>query len=198
VQEQIRARNLAGRCEVHLLDYRDFPEDRPFDKIASVGMFEHVGKKRLPDYFAKIYRLLKPGGLVMNHGLTSTGIYSGGLGRDVTDFIDRYVFPGGEIPHLSKEIELMARENLECADIECLRPHYARTLWQWVERLDDHREQARELVGEKKYRIWRIYMAGYALAFQRGWVSVYQVLAGRRLASGALGTPLTREHVYRA
>jgi len=196
VQEQIRARNIADRCEVRLLDYRDLPDGEPFDKIASVGMYEHVGKKNLPAYFSKICRLLKPGGLVMNHGLTSTGLYSGGLSRDVTSFIERYVFPGGEIPHLSKEIDLMAREHLECVDIECLRPHYAKTLWHWVERLDARRDEARALVGEKKYRIWRTYMAGYALAFQRGWVSVYQVLAGRPLANGALATPLTREHVY--
>ena len=197
VQEEIRARNLAGRCDVRLLDYRDVPEDPPFDKIASVGMFEHVGKKRLAGYFAKIYRLLKPGGMVMNHGLTSAGLHSGGLSPDVADFIEHYVFPGGEIPHLSKEIELMARENLECLDVECLRPHYAKTLWHWVDRLDARREEARALVGEKKYRIWRIYMAGYALAFQRGWVSVDQVLAGRPLPNGALSIPLTREHVYR-
>jgi cyclopropane-fatty-acyl-phospholipid synthase len=196
VQEQIRARNIADRCEVRLMDYRDVPEDPPFDKIASVGMFEHVGKKKLPGYFAKIYRLLKPGGLVMNHGLTSAGLYSGGLSPDVTDFIDRYVFPGGEIPHLSKEIELMAGENLECLDVECLRPHYAKTLWHWVERLDARKDEARALVGEKKYRIWRIYMAGYALAFQRGWVAVNQVLAARPLPNGGLLTPLTREHVY--
>ncbi len=198
VHEQIRRRNLADRCEVALLDYRDVRENEPFDKIASVGMFEHVGKKNLPAYFAKIYRLLKPGGLVMNHGLTSTGLYSGGMSADVADFIERYVFPGGEIPHLSKEIELMARQNLECIDVECLRPHYAKTLWKWVERLDARKERARAMVGEKKYRIWRIYMAGYALAFQRGWVSVNQVLAGRPLPNGALSTPLTREHVYRA
>ena len=196
VQEQIRARGLVGRCEVRLLDYRDVPEDLPFDKIASVGMFEHVGKKQLPAYFSKIYRLLKPGGLVMNHGLTSSGLHSGGLSPDVADFIEHYVFPGGEIPHLSKEIELMARENLECLDVECLRPHYAKTLWHWVERLDARRDEARALVGEKKYRIWRIYMAGYALAFQRGWVSVNQVLASRPLPNGALSAPLTREHVY--
>ena len=198
VQEQIRSRNLTDRCEVRLLDYRDVPEDEPFDKIASVGMFEHVGKKNLPAYFSKIHRLLKPGGLVMNHGLTSAGLYSGGMSSDVTDFINRYVFPGGEIPHLSKEVELMARENLECIDVECLRPHYAKTLWQWVERLDARKDEARALVGEKKYRVWRIYMAGYALAFQRGWVSIYQVLAGRPKPNGALSTPLTREHVYRA
>jgi cyclopropane-fatty-acyl-phospholipid synthase len=197
VQEQIRARNIGDRCEVRLLDYRDVPETEPFDKIASVGMFEHVGKKRLPDYFAKIYRLLKPGGLLMNHGLTSAGLYSGGLSPDIADFIERYVFPGGEIPHLSKEIELMASKNLECLDVECLRPHYAKTLWHWVERLDAHKDEARALVGEKRYRIWRIYMAGYGLAFERGWVSVNQVLAGRPLPNGALSTPLTREHMYR-
>jgi len=196
VQRQIAERGLTGRCEVHLLDYRDMPEHTPFEKIVSVGMFEHVGKKMLPTYFDKIFRLLKPGGLVMNHGLTSAGLYSGGMDQDVTDFIDRYVFPGGEIPHLSKEIELLARSGLECADIECLRPHYAKTLWHWVDRLEARKSEARTLVGEKKYRIWRIYMAGYALAFQRGWVSVYQVLAGKPLANGALALPLTREHIY--
>ena len=198
VQEQIRSRNIADRCEVRLLDYRDVPEDVAFDKIASVGMFEHVGKKNLPAYFAKIHRLLKPGGLVMNHGLTSVGLYSGGLSQDMVDFIERYVFPGGEIPHLSKEIELMAREHLECVDVECLRPHYAKTLWHWVERLDARQAEARALVGEKLYRIWRVYMAGYALAFQRGWMSVYQVLAGKARPDGTQAVPLTREHVYRA
>jgi len=198
VQRQISERGLAGRCEVRLLDYRDVPEHEPFDKIVSVGMFEHVGKKMLQTYFDKICRLLKPGGLVMNHGLTSTGLHSGGMSRDISDFVDRYVFPGGEIPHLSKEIETMARSRLECADIECLRPHYAKTLWHWVDRLEAHRDEARALVGEKKYRIWRIYMAGYALAFQRGWVSVYQVLAGKPLANGALVLPLTREYIYRS
>ena len=198
VSEQIQARNLAGHCEVQLLDYRDFPEHEPFDKIASVGMFEHVGKRNLPQYFGKLHRLLKPGGLLMNHGLTSAGLYSGGLSSDIEEFVDRYVFPGGEIPHLSKEIELMASEHLECLDVESLGPHYAKTLWHWVERLDARKDEARALVGEKKYRIWRIYMAGYALAFERGWVSVYQVLAGRRLANGALTAPLTREHMYAA
>jgi cyclopropane-fatty-acyl-phospholipid synthase len=197
-REEIASRNLADRCVVYLRDYRDLPDDEPFDKIASVGMFEHVGKKNLPGYFAKIHRLLKPGGLVINHGLTSIGLRSGGLSPDLVDFIHRYVFPGGEVPHLAKEIELMARNRLECADIECLRPHYAKTLWHWVERLDARRDEARALVGEKRYRIWRIYMAGYALAFQRGWMSIYQVLAGRPGATGELATPLTRDHVYAA
>ena len=116
----------------------------------------------------------------------------------MVDFIERYVFPGGEIPHLSKEIELMAREHLECIDVECLRPHYAKTLWHWVERLDARQTEARALVGEKLYRIWRVYMAGYALAFQRGWMSVYQVLAGKARADGTQAVPLTRDHVYRA
>jgi cyclopropane-fatty-acyl-phospholipid synthase len=198
VTRQIKTRHLNRSCEVRLLDYRDFPEDEPFDKIASVGMFEHVGKKNLPAYFGKLDRLLKPGGLLMNHGLTSAGLYSGGLSPDVGEFIDRYVFPGGEIPHLSKEIEVMAAARLECLDVECLRPHYAKTLWHWVDRLDAHQTAARALVGEKKYRIWRIYMAGYALAFERGWVSIHQVLAGKPLANGKPGVPLTRDYMYRA
>jgi len=196
VRAEIAARGLNDRCEVRLLDYRDLPESEPFDKIASVGMFEHVGKKNLPEYFGKLYALLRPGGLLMNHGLTSAGLYSGGLSADIADFIDRYVFPGGEIPHLSREIELMAGAQLECCDVECLRPHYAKTLWHWVERLDAHKAEARAIVGEKKYRIWRIYMAGYALAFERGWVSIHQVLASRPLENGRLATPLTRDYMY--
>ena len=183
---------------MRLLDYRDVPEADPFDKIASVGMFEHVGKKQLPEYFAKIYRLLKPGGIVMNHGLTSAGLYSGGMSGDVTDFIDQYVFPGGGIPHLSREIELMARSSLECVDVECLRPHYAKTLWQWVERLDAHRDEARALVGEEEISHLAHLYGRLRIGVERGWVSIYQVLATRPFDNGALAIPLTREHVYSA
>lgn len=193
---QIRNRGLQGRCEVRLMDYRDIPETEHYDKIASVGMFEHVGIKNLPLYFGKIYRLLKPGGLVMNHGITSMGMNSVGLGRDIGDFIDEYVFPGGELTYLSRVIEAMALQRLECWDAECLRPHYVRTLWHWVSRLEAKKREAVALVGEKKFRIWQIYMAGSAWAFERGWLSVYQLLAGKAESNGRLCYPLTREHVY--
>lgn len=193
---QIRERGLEDFCEVRLLDYRDFPEDETFDKIASVGMFEHVGRKNLPLYFGKMFRLLKPGGLVMNHGITLNSLDQEELGSGIGAFIDDYVFPGGELVHISKVIAEMSAQGFECRDIESLRPHYARTLWQWVERLEANREAAFAEAGEKAYRIWRVYMAGSAHAFERGWMSVFQVLAGKPTATGALPLPLTRDYIY--
>jgi len=196
VQAQIQARGLADRCVVRLMDYRDYPENESFDKIASVGMFEHVGRRNLPHYFGKIYRLLRPGGLVMNHGITLAALNSYGLGSGISDFIERYVFPGGELTHAAKVIESMSAQQLECLDTENLRPHYAKTLWHWVERLESQREEARRQVGERIYRIWRIYMAGSAYGFEAGWLAVFQILAGKPLPNGCQQYPLTREHVY--
>ena len=197
VREQIEARGLQDRLAVHLMDYRDVPEDTLFDKIASVGMFEHVGRGNLDTYFAKIFRLLKPGGLVMNHGITSAGVDTTGLGSGIAEFIDDYVFPGGDLVHASRVIESLARQGLECVDAENLRPHYAKTLWHWVTRLEAHSEVARQMIGEQKYRIWRIYMAGSAHAFDRGWMALFQIVAGKPLADGSLPYPFTRDHIYR-
>lgn len=196
VTQQIRSRGLASRCNVRLLDYRDLPENEPFDKIASIGMFEHVGKQNFPAYFGKIHRLLKPGGLVLNHGITSASLDGSDLGSGIGEFIDRYVFPGGELAHLSQVTEGMSRQSLEVMDAECLRPHYAKTLWHWVERLEAARETATGLVGEDRYRIWQIYMGGSAHAFERGWISIFQILAARPCEDGTVPYPLTREHVY--
>ena len=198
VSQEIAARGLQDRVQVHLMDYRDVPETEPFDKIASVGMFEHVGRANLDKYFAKINHLLKPGGLVINHGITSAGLQTEGLGSGISDFIEQYVFPGGELVHVSEVMHSMSREGLECWDAECLRPHYARTLWHWVDRLETSERAAKMLVGEEKYRIWQIYMAGSAHAFERGWMSLFQVLGGKPHADGRLPYPLTREHVYGA
>lgn len=197
VREQIEARGLQDRLAVNLMDYRDVPEDTLFDKIASVGMFEHVGRGNLDTYFAKIFRLLKSGGLVMNHGITSAGVDTTGLGSGIAEFIDDYVFPGGELVHASRVIESLARQGLECVDAENLRPHYAKTLWHWVTRLETHSEVARQMIGEQKYRIWRIYMAGSAHAFDRGWMALFQIVAGKPLADGSLPYPFTRDHIYR-
>lgn len=197
VREQIAARGLQDHVTVQLMDYRDMPETHPFDKISSVGMFEHVGRAQLGHYFGKIFRLLKPGGLVMNHGITASVFDAEGLGSGISDFVEDYVFPGGELVHVAEVIEALARQGLECWDAECLRPHYARTLWHWVDRLETHAEEARKLVGEERFRIWQIYMAGSAHAFEHGWMSLFQVLAGKPLVTGELPYPLTREHVYR-
>ncbi|MBM3343893.1 MAG: SAM-dependent methyltransferase, partial [Betaproteobacteria bacterium] len=118
---------MQERCEVKLLDYRDVPGEGVFDKISSVGMFEHVGLKNLPAYFQKIHALLKDGGLVMNHGITTSDVESRWVGLGAGEFIDRYVFPDGELPHVSLVMREMAAAGLEVTDAESLRRHYART-----------------------------------------------------------------------
>ncbi len=193
---EIAARGLAGRVRVELRDYLDLPEDESYDKVASIGMFEHVGIKRFPRYFGKIRRIMKPGGLVLNHGITHNPLGADSLGSGIGDFVEEYVFPGGELAHVSSVIEAMAAQGLEPIDAEALREHYAKTLWHWVDRLEANAEAARSEVGEERFRVWRIYMAGSAHAFDRGWLSLWQVLAGRPYADGRLPHPLTREYMY--
>lgn len=195
VQQIIRERGLEDRCSVRLLDYRDLAGET-FDKIASVGMFEHVGIANLPVYFGKIHELLRPGGLVLNHGITSTRLDGAGGFSGGSEFIERYVFPDGELTHVSTVIQEMARQGLEVRDTESLRPHYAKTLWHWVRRLEARADAARALVGETRYRVWRTYMAGSAYAFESNFNSIYQILAGRPQADGSLPLPLTREYMY--
>src|SRR5690606_29591785 len=135
-RERIAAEGLGDRVRVELLDYRDVPEDEKFDKIASVGMFEHVGLANLPLYFGKIERLLADDGLVMNHGITTMDTRSRSVGKGAGEFIDRYIFPHGELPHLSRAIREMSEQNLEAVDVESLRHHSARTLGCWASRLE--------------------------------------------------------------
>jgi cyclopropane-fatty-acyl-phospholipid synthase len=205
VNRLIDERGLRGRVEMQLLDYRELPEDAPWDKIASVGMFEHVGREQLPTYFAKIRRLLAPGGLLLNHGITAGGTRNAQLGAGIGDFIGRYIFPGGELLHVSQVLRVMAEEGLEGLDTENLRPHYARTLWAWSDALEAQLEAARALTSEKVVRAYRLYLAGSAMSFERGWLSLHQMLAARpsgQLAAGALrgaqsGFPFNREYMYR-
>lgn len=196
VNEYVHSHGLTNKVEVRLMDYRDLPESEPFDKIASVGMFEHVGVRNLPVYFRKIHNLLKPGGLVMNHGITSVTFDDETMDEENRKFIDKYVFPDGELTHISKVLEVMSREGLECSDVENLRIHYAKTLWHWVDRLETNQNQALALVGEKKFRIWRTYMAGFAVAFERNWDAIHQVLASKPTVDGNPAYPLTRDYMY--
>jgi cyclopropane-fatty-acyl-phospholipid synthase len=175
----IAERGLQGRVQMQLLDYRALPEHEPWDKIASIGMFEHVGRAMLPTYFAKIRRLLKPGGLLMNHGITAGGTRNAQLGAGIGEFIERYIFPGGELLHLSHVLRDMADAGLEALDVENLRPHYARTLWAWSDALESRLSRAAELAGERVLRAYRLYLAGSAMSFERGWLSLHQMLAGR-------------------
>jgi cyclopropane-fatty-acyl-phospholipid synthase len=195
--ERIRAAGLAGRCQVLLQDYRDVPGEAVYDKIASVGMFEHVGLKNLPLYFAAIRRLLRDGGIALNHGITSVDTESRTVGLGAGDFIEKYVFPHGELPHLSLLLRDMARAGLEVMDVETLRLHYARTLALWSGRLEANRERAHGYAGEKRLRIWRVYLAGCAHAFERHWVTIQQVLAVKSGHPAANPLPWSREYMYR-
>ncbi len=196
VQREIAARDLTDRVRVELRDYRELPDAPIYDKVASVGMFEHVGVRRFPQYFGKICAVLKPGGLVLNHGITLNSVDAENLGSGISDFVEDYVFPGGQLTHVARVVEGMARQGLESIDAESLREHYARTLWHWVDRLEAHEDAARADVGDERYRIWRIYMAGSAHAFDRGWLSLWQVLAGKPQSDGRLPHPLTRDYMY--
>jgi cyclopropane-fatty-acyl-phospholipid synthase len=196
-KQRILEEGLEGRCEVRLQDYRDVPEAGSYDKIASVGMFEHVGVKHLGGYFAGICRLLKDGGLVLNHGITATDPDSRWVGMGAGEFIHRYVFPDGELPHISVVLREMAQAGMEVADVESLRRHYARTCHEWANRIDAHRDQAVAAAGEKRFRIWQIYLAGCAYGFEHGWMNIYQVLACKDGAPALNTLPLTRDYMYR-
>lgn len=196
VNRLIDERGLRGRVTMELCDYRELPEDQPFDKIASIGMFEHVGRAYLPEYFAKLRRLLKPGGLLMNHGITAAGTRNHQLGAGMGDFIERYIFPGGELLHVSKVTETMAEAALEPLDLENLRPHYAKTLWAWSDALESQLSQARDLTRDSVVRAYRLYLAGSAMSFEQGWLYLYQMLASRPTGDVADGPMRGAQSAY--
>lgn len=181
VNQLIEEKGLSGRVRMHLMDYRELQEDQPFDKVASVGMFEHVGRAQLDGYFAKLHRLVRQGGLVLNHGITAGGIDNTELGSGMGEFIEKYIFPGGELTHISHVLGHLANGGLEDLDIENLRPHYARTLWAWSDALEARLPQARRILtgeqGERSLRAYRMYLAGCAMGFEHGWIALHQVLA---------------------
>jgi cyclopropane-fatty-acyl-phospholipid synthase len=194
--QRIREAGLQDRCRVLLQDYRDVPGEETYDKVASVGMFEHVGLANLPVYFGTVRRLLKERGLFLNHGITSSDVDNHEVGLGAGEFIDRYVFPKGELPHLHRAIHDMSEQDFEVHDVESLRPHYAKTLSIWSAAFERNLEAAARASSERTSRIWRLYLAGCAHAFEQGWISIYQVLATRRTEPGRTGLPLTREWMY--
>ncbi|HVO68535.1 MAG TPA: cyclopropane-fatty-acyl-phospholipid synthase family protein [Aggregatilineaceae bacterium] len=217
--DQIARASLGDRVQVKLMDYRD-PHLGQFDKIVSVGMFEHVGCSHLPGYFAQAYWLLKPGGLFLNHGIslrsplryaastdssngTPVRMRRGAIWNKLIEryvlgagsFIQRYVFPDGEVIPVS-EINLVAEQaGFEVRDVENLREHYALTLRQWVRRLEAHQEQAIRAADEATYRVWRLYMAAVTYGFETGMNNVNQTLLSRPNA-GKSNLPLTRTDLY--
>jgi cyclopropane-fatty-acyl-phospholipid synthase len=195
--ERVREAGLAGRVEIRLQDYRDVAGDGAFDRISSIGMFEHVGLKNLGAYFATVRRLLRPGGIALNHGITSSDAESRSVGLGAGDFIDRYVFPDGELPHVSLAIRELSAAGLELVDAESLRRHYALTLGHWSDAFERNVADLERMAGAQRTRIWRVYLAGCAHAFARGWINVYQLLAIRS-DDGASPLPLTRDYMYGA
>ncbi|HJW12145.1 MAG TPA: class I SAM-dependent methyltransferase [Albitalea sp.] len=205
VNRLIDERGLRGRVTMELLDYRDVPETEAFDKIASIGMFEHVGRAMLGAYFRKIFRLLRPGGLLMNHGITAGGPHNDQLGAGMGDFIERYIFPGGELLHVSHVLKMLSEAGLEPLDLENLRPHYARTLWAWSDALEARLERAREITHERAVRAYRLYLAGSAMCFEQRWISLFQMLVSRPSGDVNHGPmrgaqsqfPFNRSYIYR-
>ena len=198
-KQRIAAAGMNGRVEALLLDYRDVPDrfgEASFDKVSSIGMFEHVGRRNFPIYFGTVRRLLRDRGLFLNHSFTSSDVDGRTVGSGVNDFIDKYVFPNNELAHLHVLVREMGMHNFEVYDVESLRPHYAQTLALWSRRLEANLDPARTWVGEKTLRIWRAYLAGVSLGFHQGWMNVYQVLASRQEADGPTELPLTRRWMY--
>ncbi len=199
--ERIRAAGLAERVQIRLADYRELAGENVYDRIASVGMFEHVGLKNLPRYFETIHRLLKPGGVVMNHGITASDPSSRSVGLGAGKFIGRYVFPDGELPHVSLAIHALASAGLELVDAESLRRHYAKTLWHWSDAFERELPALVTLAGDKRARIWRVYLAGCAHGFAHEWMNIYQLLAIKAVRGAAAAEsplPLTRDYMYRS
>ena len=213
VQRLIAEKGLQGRVQVELRDYRQMEGVQPFDKIGSVGMFEHVGSANLPEYFETIYSMLKPGGLALVHGITAGGVSNVELGAGMGDFINRYIFPGGELMHVSRVLHDVAASGLEMVDTENLRPHYARTLWAWSDALEAQLGEAQAILqaqydeakAAKAIRAYRLYLAGSAMGFEHGWIALHQMLCSRPdgdLATGEMkgaqsGYPFNREYIYR-
>ncbi len=194
--ERIRAAGLQDRCRVLLQDYRDVPGEGVYDKIASVGMFEHVGLKYLPGYFKVVSNLLREKGLFMNHGITASNVENRAVGLGAGEFISRYVFPRGEVPHLHLAVHDMSEQELEVHDVECLRPHYAKTLGIWSRAFEQNFDAAVAASDQRTARIWRLYLAGCAHAFEERWVSIYQILASKQAKPGPAELPMTRDWMY--
>lgn len=197
VSALIASKGLQDRVRIVLQDYRDVDATEPYDKIASVGMCEHVGRANMTAYFLKIRSLLRPGGLLLNHAITAGGTDNTQLDGGMGDFIERYIFPGGQLIHVGQMVDKLARGGLEPLDVESWRPHYARTLWHWVDALESNLDRAREVLGaraEKILRAYRLYLAGSAMGFERGWISIFQVLATN--PGGSSNYPYNRAYMY--
>lgn len=195
-RKRIEEQGLQKSCEVHLCDYREVRAPARFDKVASIGMFEHVGARLLSAYFHHLQSFLRPGGVLLNSGIAASATHR----RRGPSFINRYVFPDGEIVPVSTALKAAERSGLEVSDVENLSEHYALTLHHWVNRLEANAAEAKRLTDDVTYRIWRLYMAGSAHAFRVGRIHLYETLLEKRNQQLALSsqtdkpTTETRRH----
>jgi cyclopropane-fatty-acyl-phospholipid synthase len=194
--QRIKAAGLADRCRVQVRDYRQVDEPGSFDALSSIGMFEHVGAGMLPTYFELAHRLLRKGGVFLNHGIALR--ISDEILMDATAFSQAYVFPDTELLPVSATLQAAESSNFEIRDVENLREHYALTLRHWIRRLEAHHEQSLAFVDEPTYRTWRLYMSGSAYGFSTGQLNVYQTLLVKPDGHGHSGLPLTRADWYQA
>ncbi len=191
-QERIQAEGLERQVRIDLLDYRELPRQEKYDRVISVGMFEHVGIKNYPIYFGIVKQILKPGGLFLNHGITSE---TGWRRTPFTRFINRYIFPDGELARISDVAHAMEDCGFEILDVEGLRCHYVYTLRHWIQALEENKDQAIQCSSAETYHLWRLYMSGSAYYFNEGSIGVYQLLVGHR--HDPLPVPLRRDDLYR-
>jgi cyclopropane-fatty-acyl-phospholipid synthase len=192
-QARIQREGLADRCVVEHRDFWDVPRDARYDKVAAIGVIEHVGIKNYPAFFGRIRELLKDGGLYLSHGIKHEFHWRR---TSQTDFLLRNVFPNGDMAGVSETLTEMERADWEIVDVENLRLHYARTCRHWVERLTSRADEARALVGERTYRTWLLYLACSAVAFEDGSIGLYQALLRKHRDPAGPTTPGTREDIY--
>jgi cyclopropane-fatty-acyl-phospholipid synthase len=187
-RQRVQDVGLADRIEIRVQDYREVV-DGPFDAISSIGMAEHVGHKRMNLYFSSLHGLLRPGGRLLNHAIASVG--GSRLGR--RSFVNRYVFPDGELLDIADTVRSMEETGFEVRDVENLREHYDRTLRCWVENLEQHWDEAISLVGERRARVWLLYMSGSVNGFEDAGLQLYQTLGVRLHDGGRSDMPATRD-----
>ncbi|MEW2134905.1 cyclopropane-fatty-acyl-phospholipid synthase family protein [Streptomyces sp. NPDC005435] len=187
-RKRVADEGLTDRVEIRVQDYRDV-RDGPYDAISSIGMAEHVGAERYLEYASDLHGLLKPGGRLLNHQIARRPQRDEST-YEVDRFIDAYVFPDGELAPLGTTVTQLERAGFEVRDVDVLREHYALTLRAWVTRLEEDWERAVRLAGDGRARVWRLYMAASALAFERNRIGVNQVLAVRTPEPGTSGLPL--------
>jgi cyclopropane-fatty-acyl-phospholipid synthase len=187
-RRRIEELGLADRVEIREQDYREV-DDGPYDVVCSIGMAEHVGHRRMPTYFRRLYDLVAPGGRLLNHAIASVG--GSRLGR--RSFVNRYVFPDGELLDIAETVRTMEEAGFEVRDVENLREHYERTLRCWVANLERCWDAAVDLVGEARSRVWLMYMSGSVNGFEDGGLQIYQTLGVRLHDDGASNMPATRD-----